>query len=140
MLTRKPRADLADSQGMKSMTASAAGAPTGGFGPIGKPPPLRVPTALERSAPFERRRDERKPTARMTAKLFEAAELTHLLQRTVTVIDLSLRGVGLRSEHPLTIGTLYGLELRGNFMNLSSRHQLSYQKVLTCGIADQRGV
>jgi hypothetical protein len=69
----------------------------------------------------DRRREERKPTDRMTGRLYAPGDQKHLFAKDVTIVDLSLHGAGLRSTLPMKVGKLYGLELRGNWMNLSSR-------------------
>ena len=45
----------------------------------------------------------------------------HVRGRSVTVIDLSLHGVGFHSPVALVVGNLYGLQMTSDWMNLSSR-------------------
>ena len=73
------------------------------------------------TATDDRRRDERRPTPRTTGKLYAPGDQKHLFGSTVTMVDLSLHGAGFRSSDRLIVDKLYGLEIRGNWMNLSSR-------------------
>lgn len=74
----------------------------------------------------EQRRAPRKPAPNMTGRLYTPSDQQHMLQWTVNMVDLSLHGVGFRVEQAMTVGKLYGLEIRGNWMNLSSRIRIVF--------------
>lgn len=71
-------------------------------------------------ATADRRRSERK-FMQAVAKLTASGREPHLNGRTVTLVDLSLHGAGFLSPAPLTIGTLYNLQISSDWLNLSSR-------------------
>jgi hypothetical protein len=71
-------------------------------------------------AAADRRRSERK-FLQAVARLTASGREPHLNGRTVTLIDLSLHGAGFQSPAPLTVGTLYNLQISSDWLNLSSR-------------------
>jgi hypothetical protein len=73
------------------------------------------------TATDDRRRHPRRASRRTTATLYAPDGQAGPLGEAVTLVDLSLRGVGFRSAGALAVGKRYGLELRGNWMDLSSR-------------------
>ena len=79
------------------------------------------PPELESTPAENRRRDTRRAAACTTAMMYASGAEAHLFGKTVAVTDLSLHGIGFNSEASLVIGRMYGLEIQGNWMNLSSR-------------------
>src|SRR5205823_8004229 len=86
--------------------------------------PLMAPSQpTEQTAPLataDRRRTPRRP-ARYTARIYTPCDQPELLGQPVTMINLSLHGAGFRAPAPLALGHHYGLEIRGDWMNLSAR-------------------
>lgn len=68
----------------------------------------------------DRRRADRRAT-QSVGTLFAPGHERHLLGTPVTMVDLSLHGTGFRSIDALRVGQLYGLQINGDWMNLSSR-------------------
>src|SRR5258708_31604453 len=68
----------------------------------------------------DRRRSDRK-TMRAVGKILASDAERHLHNRSVTVVDLSLHGVGFHSPDALLVGHLYGLQITSDWLNLSSR-------------------
>ena len=68
----------------------------------------------------DRRRSERK-VMQAVARLSASSRERHLQGRTVTLVDLSLHGAGFQSPAPLTVGSLYNLQITSDWLNLSSR-------------------
>lgn len=73
------------------------------------------------TAADDRRRHPRRPALQTTGKIYESGDQKHLHGHTVRMIDLSLRGTRFRSSEAFTVGRVYGLHVKGNWMNLSSR-------------------
>lgn len=73
------------------------------------------------TATDDRRRHPRRPALNTTGKIYESGDQKHLHGHSVRMIDLSLRGTGFRSTEAFMVGRVYGLHVKGNWMNLSSR-------------------
>ena len=69
----------------------------------------------------DHRRANRKPVARTTGLLYTPGGQKEVLDIAISILDLSLHGTGFKADAPLEIGKVYGLEIRGNWMNLCSR-------------------
>ena len=79
----------------------------------------------------DHRRADRKNVKRTTGLLYTPCTQKELLGISSTVLNLSLYGVGIKTSAALHVGEVYGLEIRGNWMNLCSRI-----RVISCRIAE----
>ena len=82
---------------------------------------LAGPPEIECPLAENRRREARRAARDATAQVYACGAEEHLFGKGVTITDLSLHGVGFISDQSFVVGRTYGLEIHGNWMNLSSR-------------------
>ena len=85
---------------------------------------LTAPQLSTSTVADDRRKHPRRLATHTTGKLYTPGDKDRLPAKSVQMINLSLCGTSFRATEPLVVGQMFGLDIKGNWMTLSSRIRL----------------